>query len=662
MRTEGNQAFSVALWVGLSAVLLRCLYYLEHARSAFFGFTVLDERFYDLTARQLAATGLNGPFSGFRSLYYPLVLSWVYSLTGTWGKIAAIGLQHALGALTAVLVGLIAHRLFSSKATGISAGVLYLLSSPPLFFEGELLITTSFTFLVALQLWLLSLAVARSDQGRSIWYLLAGICGGLATQFRAFNILFLLVYLAAAFLLWRLKERSHWRAVVTAAVSFVAVLLVSAFIMQKPVGRFQILPSAGPINFYLGNRIGADGMIPRQKEATSYGAEYRDTVELFAEQGFLEYQATSGPGAEPTLSHSAQAKYWVDQTLQEIARRPQSWGRLMVRKSWFLLWNKEIPNNKSFDFVKTHESRILRSLPIRWWLLLALAPLGCAAAWHGRGHKTLLWILGFMACYSAGLLIFFVNSRYRLPLWPALAVLAGGGTTALASSIQQRQLTKLLRNLGFISIITLLSVVNWFDVELPNYARDYFFRSTAHLSKGDLRAAELDAVASCELEPTDGAARLQLGNVHLAQGKDREALASFALASQLAPHEPVTFNNLGVTQEKLGDHYNAYRNYQQAIKLNPGYSPALVNAALLEIRAGLLIESEKTIARIVPAYTSPHLDIARGLLARDRGELDQSARLLARAQAVNPATVARILEEMRHPIDLRLAQNEPQDR
>jgi lipoprotein NlpI len=328
----------------------------------------------------------------------------------------------------------------------------------------------------------------------------------------------------------------------------------------------------------------------------------------------------------------------------------------MVRKGWFLLWNREIPNNKSFDFVREQESQILRVAPVRWWLLLALFPLGCVAAWGSRNRAALLWILGFMACYSAGLMAFFVNSRFRLPLWPAMAILAGGGAILLANMVRQRNPGKLLASVCMFVIVTILSIVNWADIELPNYSRDYFFRSAAHLYKGNLIAAELDAISSSELEPADAAARFQLGNVQLALGKHQDALISFTAASKLAPHEPATFNNIGIAQEKLGGHSAAYRNYLRAIAVNPDYSPAQVNAALLEIRAGLLREAQMKIAQVARHQASAHLYVAQSILAHARGDHETSQRFLELAKQHNPQAVPLILEDMSKPIDLKIGE------
>ena len=149
----------ILLWLGALGLVPRLAYLSEHAGSAFFNVPILDEKYYDAVARALAEGGPVAAINpGFRPLLYPLFLSLWHRLAPEWGTVLAIVVQHLLGVATGLLVAVIAMRLFRRPSAGVWAGGLYLLAGPPLFFEGELLITSLFTFLATALLWTLSRA------------------------------------------------------------------------------------------------------------------------------------------------------------------------------------------------------------------------------------------------------------------------------------------------------------------------------------------------------------------------------------------------------------------------------------------------------------------------------------------------------------------------
>ena len=404
-RDEKKQTRRVLFWIGALAFAVRLLYFGEHSGSAFFGVPILDEKFYDTVAQALVeGRDFSAMNPGFRPLLYPLFLATLYQLGGDWGFALAVLAQHLLGVATAVLVAALAIRLHRRPAAGALAGGLYVFAGPPLYFEGELLITALFTFLVTALLWVLSRA--DLDRKATPWWLAAGLLTGLAAQARP-NVLLLLAAFPAAALLHRrpgigspgARDRILLPALAVAGAG--AVLLAFAAVQSRWVGRFQLLPTAGGINFYLGNKAGADGMIPRQDESVTYGEEYRDSVQVFAVEHYREGLGTDG-GTEGPIDPAAVSRYWTARTVDEIRGDPRRWLGLMGRKILYLAWNREIPNNKNYAFIRDEESELLRRLPVRWWLLLALAPLGLAHARRRGDRQLLYWTAAFLVLYALG--------------------------------------------------------------------------------------------------------------------------------------------------------------------------------------------------------------------------------------------------------------------
>jgi 4-amino-4-deoxy-L-arabinose transferase-like glycosyltransferase len=616
------------LLVTAAGLVVRLFYLTEHAASPFFGGAVLDELYYDSVARAVLSGGdVSGVNPGFRPLLYPFFLAAVYGVGGEWGRELAILVQHLLGIGTALLVAALADRLFRDRlyreGSALAAGLLYVLAGPPLFFEGELLIATLAAFLTTL---LLLLFARAAEEGRRRDWIAAGVCLALAAQARP-NVLVLLgVFLLGAFM--------QKRAFPLLGVGAALLTLVLWGAVQAPLtGHFQLLGGSGGVNLYLGNKAGADGMVPRQDRATTYGVEYRDSVQIFADEVFRE---TRG---RPPTSPGELSRFWTGRVLGEVRAAPGTWLALMARKLTFLTWNLEIPNNKSYAFA-VRESALLGWMPIRWWLLFALAPWGAVVAWRAR-RRPAAAVTVATVLYALTIVAFFVNSRFRIPLWPVLAVLAAGGGVSLLEKGRRRT-----TGLAVAAVLAGVSLVNWWGVPAPGFERDFFFRSIAHYERGDAAAALADARASVELEDDDAAAWFQVGTCALALDEDDEAWTAFQRAADLQPGEPRVWHSLGVVHQRRGHPREAYRAYLRAVGLLETYAPAQVHAALLELRAGLVEQAEARLDRAAAeGYEALALLVARAAVAESRGR--SGVAWLERARGVDPEGTDRLLAELR---------------
>ena len=148
-----------------------------------------------------------------------------------------------------------------------------------------------------------------------------------------------------------------------------------------------------------------------------------------------------------------------------------------------------------------------------------------------------------------------------------------------------------------------------------------------------------------ELDPGDAAAHFQLATVALARRDHDAALAGFRRAAELQPREPRIWNNLGVTLERLGRPGDAYRLYLRAIEL-ADYPPPFVNAALLELRAGLVDAAEAKVRRAEElGFESVPLACARAFVERERGREERFLEALAEARRRDAGAVRGLLEE-----------------
>ncbi len=162
------------LWLFVLGLVLRTGYLLEHAHSPSFAFPILDQTFYDTAAKMILAGADLHFLRGLRPLLYPVFLAAFYKLGGAYGPDLALLAQHFLGICSGLLVTLIGARLFRHRLSGLAGGFLYLLAPLPLCFEGELLVESSYVFLICLLLWLLLRAADLAGWKAAALWLLCG--------------------------------------------------------------------------------------------------------------------------------------------------------------------------------------------------------------------------------------------------------------------------------------------------------------------------------------------------------------------------------------------------------------------------------------------------------------------------------------------------------
>ena len=639
------------LFLALAAVVVRLAYWYEHLASAFFAVPLLDERYYDMVARAIAAGSDLTVFGGFRPLLYPAYLAMWYAIAGAVQAIpVAIFSQHILGVLTVILVALTGSMVTRRPTAGIIAGVLYLLASPPLFFEGELLIESFFTFLMTLSLFLLVIACSRPDGRDTHWWVSSGLVAGLAVQARPNALVWLPAIVVFAALAAFIHQRRLLRGAWVSCLPFLLVLILFGFVNSSQTGRFQVFTDAGGINFFVGNSRTADGMTPVQGRSVTYRGEYDDSLRVFAIEEYARAKGLETVAAAKTPEQVS--RYWTKRSLAEITADPDRWMKLMARKCWLLLWNREVANNKTFSFVTSQESVILRLLPIRWWLLCSLVPLGLVLT-AMKGNKPALLFLAILSLsYAAGIVVFFVNSRFRIPLWPAACILAG------AALAEIRRLGTLSRRdtgrcVALILIPLSISLSNLFRVPRENYAGDYFFRSKAHLQKGNLLDAKRDIAESLRLDPANPDAAFHDGTIRFVDGDYAGACEILRRYTDEYPEESRGWSNLSVACRELDQPRESYAASLSALGLDPRNVNALLNAALIELRAGLTaparwrLEQAASIGRTVGRV---EYLVAAASLAGKEGRTDTATEYEELAVGIDPSFAGRLSGFLAKPL------------
>jgi tetratricopeptide (TPR) repeat protein len=627
------------MYLFLLGLIVRTCFLIEHAHGPSLGVLTLDQKYYNTAARMLlAGEDLHG-LHGMRPLLYPMFLAVLYKVGGAYGVDLAVVVQHLLGVLTGMLVALLGARLFRHRLSGLAGGVLYLLAPVPLCFEGELLIESSYTFLICLGLLLLLRTAGMEGWKSGLLWLLCGAWTVLTAQARANILIFMAVFpLLAGWRWWRSRQGAAlWP--MCGLLGGLLMGLAWGFINKMQSDHFQVIPSAGGFNLYLGNKRTADGMTLELDRYVNYNERFEDPVEVWAREKYEENMRAQG--RQPDTDPMAMSRYWTAQAIGDIKAAPAAWLRLMAKKCWLMFWNAEVPNNKAFAFLQT-EYVMLRVLPVRWVVLLMLAPAGIWAAAKWGDREALFILLVYVCLYTAANVAFFICDRFRYPLWPVMAVMAGGGLLALVDAIRRRRWAGASGLAAGMALMAFLSLPNWFGIKLPTFALDYRLRSIAWYEKGHYPEALSDIDRSLALNPGDMTSLQHRGNVLLALDRLEEARQEYERTLKISSEDGGVWNNYGVALDGLGRTNEALEAFRRGTQCRPPSQNAFLGMAFQQIRAGRLDEAAGTLDQLDKQGAGPNAVVLaiRSVLARKRGQAAEADALERQARALDPDTAA----------------------
>jgi tetratricopeptide (TPR) repeat protein len=115
----------------------------------------------------------------------------------------------------------------------------------------------------------------------------------------------------------------------------------------------------------------------------------------------------------------------------------------------------------------------------------------------------------------------------------------------------------------------------------------------------------------------------------------REAVADSATLASYERSAAAFADGLALAERGLDE--EASRSYQEAIGLDAGFVEAMVNLARIRLRQGDPERAREWLdraLRLAPAY--PPVHAVRGLVARERGDLQEALRAFSRARSLDP--------------------------
>jgi 4-amino-4-deoxy-L-arabinose transferase-like glycosyltransferase len=570
---------TIAVTLFSCALILRLIFLYQLSSLPLYRNLFSDSRIY----ARLAESLLNGPAvkeAFFMSPLYPALLAFLKWIFGDFILPARI-LQCLFGGATVLFIYKSTAQLFSRRA-GLVAGILSAVYPIFILYDNAILIESFQTLLAAAGVYVL---ITAFEQNRRVLFIIAGLCFGMLIVQRASIVIFLPI------LLLYIRFTGRWKRMLPSIgwYTLSAALIVAPVTLTNYVREGIVVPvtSSGGFNFYAGNNPSSVGFY------------------AIPEPINLEDDLNGRNWVEQKLgkecSSSELSSFWMNKSYAWMQSNPGAFCALMSTKLLLFFHPAETDQNGfGIDFMNKEYDTVLRYLPLRFPLIIFAALLGIFFLWQKKRLPSIPLL--FALAYLLSIILFFVNSRLRVPVMPVMIVFAAFGLTELYGRIREKR---------------------WSDLPVPvSMGAGLFFllfflqpRTGSDFSQEYLRFSEV-AFQSQEYSQAEHYARLSLaqketslGYTNLAnalavRGNDQEAYSAYDNALRLDTANVLGYFNAGnfaLRQKKFAVSATLWK---RALELNPKHVPTLRNLALLYLAAG----KEESAAPLITRYLAAEQD------------------------------------------------------
>ncbi len=561
------------LAVAILAIAARLAYVATSASDPLLTLRAIDETSYaDLAHRFARGDVFFGEDTLWFAPLYPVALGTLEAAFGPGAIPAAVLGQHALGVFGALLA-LLAGRRLGSRGAGLYAGLALALLPTCIHAESRLLATGPTVYATAAFFFAFAGAL-RGGGARAAG--VAGLVLGIGGLLRANVLAF--VPVGAALLAFTGEPRApRLRAAIAfvfgAAVTLVPVLLRNGFV----AGEWTASTANAGMIFATAFAEDARG-----------GRALERTPDDFGPGGAFHREAERATGRELTLGEAAD--YHAANAWGRIRGDPGWALRLVGRKLLLLLNAREIDDNLGFELARTR-TPLLAWLPSPWAFVLVPAGVGAFAAAAGRdaAARNLRSPAAFAFVVGATLLVYFVTSRYRLPLVVPGALLAGFGIARLGEWRRARRPGPLAAA-GVIAVALAGLALRDPGVE-ADPALTLVAIGAAFEARGDPASSLRATDEALRRNPALAGAWQNRALALSSLGREAEALESAGEALRLDPELAAAWMTRGALLARTGRVGEAVEPFRRAVALAPANPDALANLARSLAATGQLQEA-----------------------------------------------------------------------
>ncbi|MBL7190786.1 glycosyltransferase family 39 protein [bacterium] len=573
-----KQIRSVPPWIYIFALayLLRFIYVMEISDRPYFTAPAVDAEYHDDWAQRIAGGEIFDDEPFFRAPLYPYFLGAVYAIFGHDYFIVRI-IQIFIGSLSCVLIYYLGGQLFSQKI-GILSGLTAACAGIMIYFDAELLLPV-----IELPLYILLFIsmLKASEHDRWYWWFYTGLTLGLAAVTRpnilaVFPILLFIIFKGAG---WK-------RGVIRLLITFSVFLIPLAPVIYHNISAGEFVPIAtqGGVNFYIGNNQeskGHESVFPGLGNAW----EYDEAMEI----------ARSETGKN--LTQNQISNYYYRKGMRFILEQPLDWLMLTAKKAIMFFGRIEISNNKNIYFFLPDSVILTILMNIGFWFIGPLGILGMILYYkRSPDVKYLSWIV---ILYSLSIIIFFVTSRYRLPLLPVFIIFCWVAVDYIVNKIRMKDYHSLQRTAVIILPVFLLVNINFFGVRKISEPHGLLSLGSAYLKNKMYHEAEEQFNILFSKYPAYPQGHLNLGVSFYERAMYDRAEAEFLKEIQIdrGRDAALAYNNLGNIRVMAGKPEEAVYFYHKALQKYPNFTNCKMNLADVYAEIALTKIAEDSLQR-----------------------------------------------------------------
>ncbi len=374
---------------------------------------VSDMKGYDRAAVALLEQQPLGVHTVERYLFHPLGSDtyhppgYYYFLAGVYGifghsYLAVRVVQALLDTFTCMLIYLLGKQVLG-EIPGLLAAAFSAVYPPLIFYTGVLLTESLSTFLLAGAAWLLLCSAGAQQRRRYALLIAAGLLLGLAALTR--SALLIVVPIALLWLLLIFQRWPGWNQAKRCALALcVPVALVIAPVTLRNYhihGEFVLISTNGGVNFFLGH----GGSARLKNQIRNIPQDYQEGDPLI---GISNRTATQ------------EEAYFYQLGWEYIRQHPVRTLRDLPGKFRAMYWDSD------YWPASDVQAHIMRTLDQALWkLLLPLCLLGVLLL-RGQRLRRAALLYGIALSSASIPLVFWAQTRFRLPFMPYFIVLAAG--------------------------------------------------------------------------------------------------------------------------------------------------------------------------------------------------------------------------------------------
>ena len=192
--------------------------------------------------------------------------------------------------------------------------------------------------------------------------------------------------------------------------------------------KLTLVSSNGPVNFWIGNNPDANGTY-----------------------GFSPYANILREKMEKTGQD-----LWIPDALNFIKKQPEQYFRLLLKK-FCLFWDSyESPDNDVvIDRIKNHSPLLRLPFILSWGIIIPLGIGGIFLSLRKWWKKSILLYMTIIG-YTGAVVLFFIQSRFRIAIIPLLIIFAGFTIYYGYEKIREKEFNNLFISLALVIIFYLM--------------------------------------------------------------------------------------------------------------------------------------------------------------------------------------------------------------